>query len=223
MWIAMIKFIAMFIPRISVAVLTICGLIVFSVLTFTTPPATLRSKQNGQTVFVVGYVQNSIAGHSAYSLASFGMRDSIYVLAAAHAPPIQFASFVAVQGKKSTTDAGGAVIVEESRWTLPTTLANLPATLTTPRFAGSLPFLRNIPWITTAIVGVLTVAIIFWTVRFGRVLAFVLLSLVTSFTISNALTGWNLIIPNSRSYLIALAATFALVVYSARGTFKTQR
>ena len=81
----------MFIPRISVAVLTICVLIVFSVLTFTTPPATLPSKQNGQTVFVVAYVQNSITGQSAYSLASFGTRNSIYVLPAAHSPPIQSA------------------------------------------------------------------------------------------------------------------------------------
>jgi hypothetical protein len=212
----------MFIPRISIAILTICVLIVILVLTFTTPPATLPSKQNGRTVFVVGYVHSSIPGQSAYSLASLGTHNSIYVVAAANLPPIQAASLVAVQGTKSTTDADGVIIIEESRWTLPTTLANLPATLATPRFAGSLPFLRNTPWITPAIVGFLTLAVIYWTMRFGRVLAFVLLSLVTSFTISNALTGWNLIIPNSRSYLITVAATFASVVYSARGTFKTQ-
>src|SRR5580692_4471683 len=100
MWTAMIKFIVMFITRISVAVLTICVLIVFSVLTFTTPPAMLPSKQNGQTVFVVGYVQNSIAGQSAYSLASFGMRNSIYVVAAVHSPPIQLASLVTQSRQK---------------------------------------------------------------------------------------------------------------------------
>jgi len=218
----MIKFVAMFIPRIIVAILTICVLIAISVLIFTTPPASLLSKQNGQTIFIVGYVQNSIAGQSAYSLVSLGTHKAIYVLHAANSPPILLASLVAVQGKKSTTASGRAIIIEGSRWTLPTTLANLLATLTTPRFAGRLPFLRNLSWINAAIIVLLTFAVIYWTMRCGRVLSFVLLGLVTSFTISNALIRWNLIIPNSRWYLIALVATFASVVYSARGTFKTQ-
>ena len=218
----MIKFIAVLITQITIVILTICVLIVVLVLTFTTPQAMLPSKQNGQTVFVVGYVQNSIAGHSAYSLASPGTHDSIYVLVAANSPPIQPASLVAVQGKKTTIGAGGAIIIEESRWILPTTLANLPATLTTSRFAGSLPFLRNISWITAAIVGFLTLAVIHWTVRFGRLLPFALLSLITYFTISNAWTRWNLIIPNSRSCVIALAVTFASMFYSGRGAFETQ-
>jgi len=218
----MIKFIAVLITQITIVILTICVLIVVLVLTFTTPQAMLPSKQNGQTVFVVGYVQNSIAGHSAYSLASPGTHDSIYVLVAANSPPIQPASLVAVQGKKTTIGAGWPIIIEESRWTLPTTLANLPVTLTTSRFAGSLPFPGNISWITAAIVGFLTLAVIHWTVRFGRLLPFILLSLVTYFTISNALTGWNLIIPNSRWCVIALAVTFASMFYSGRGTFETQ-
>ena len=218
----MIKFIAVLITQITIVILTICVLIVVLVLTFTTPQAMLPSKQNGQTVFVVGYVQNSIAGHSAYSLASPGTHDSIYVLVAANSPPIQPASLVAVQGKKTTIGAGWPIIIEESRWTLPTTLANLPVTLTTSRFAGSLPFPGNISWITAAIVGFLTLAVIHWTVRFGRLLPFILLSLVTYFTISNALTRWNLIIPNSRWCVIALAVTFASMFYSGRGTFETQ-
>src|SRR5882672_197419 len=189
--------------------------VIAAVLALTTSPnGVATNKRDGDSVTVLGIVGNHAPNESAYVLLGLCGRDAepLFVLANGESP--SSAALTVCVGRKSTTDTGRPILLENQHWAIPLALAHFPMLQSMISLSAT-----QLSWITSFAAVLFVIVVARKSARLVSAAFLVMTSLMAGVTISRAAIDHGLI----TARMLPFATICALMVACTLGASRLKR